>query len=127
MGAEPIGSGPTLSMNEEDLNTFIKECLQAFQTALLADTGYQAVMKFEGGQLKLLAGSAPFQAGADIQARFAAFSKALHEILKSFDTQMLDAELAIHRAIEIMKRAHEEALTAAQMMEVLNKVMAGGK
>lgn len=118
----------TLSVNHDDLEYFANVQLNNFLRELAADPGYKAMLAFggvEAGEFTaLLTGHAgTFPAAGNVKANFGALAKGLAADLKKAGLQMTDAQLEILKTLEIMDAAHEEAMTAAEMMQILNKVV----
>ncbi|MBP0452902.1 hypothetical protein J5Y04_25645 [Kitasatospora sp. RG8] len=119
----------TLSVNHDDLEYFANVQLKNFLDQLASDPGYKAMLSFGGiepGEYTQLytgfAGSFPL--AGSVKAKFAALAKGLASDLKEAGLQMTDAQLEILKAMQIMDSAHEEAITTAEMLQILNKVIA---
>ncbi|MFD7450589.1 hypothetical protein [Kitasatospora sp. NPDC059827] len=121
----------TLSVNHDDLKYFADTELGAFLKDLAADPGYRAMLSFagEGGgdysTLQLGHGSeAALSIATKIQSDFKALAGGISTDLKTMGTQMTEGQLRIRLALTLMETAHEEAMTAADMMAILTKVSA---
>lgn len=132
MGDGTTGGG-TLSVSSEDLKYFADTTLVNFIKAIQGDPNYKIIRGFGGAGLsaesnydKLLAGYTNFGLADSVQKEFGALCKALYGSLDTLVTQLATARVELKMALAVMERAHEESITAAEMMEVLTKVMATG-
>ncbi|WP_371521978.1 hypothetical protein [Kitasatospora sp. NBC_01300] len=118
----------TLSIDHDDLEYFAYTQLEGYKRELANDPGFVAIGGFGGhgtGQYTaLLTGHGAELPAADrVKANFAQLAKGLSEDLLLLGIQMSEAQLRIKATLGIMDTAHEEAMTAAEMMEILNEVV----
>ncbi|MFC8448888.1 hypothetical protein [Kitasatospora sp. NPDC057223] len=132
MGDGTNGGG-TLSVSSEDLKYFADTTLVNFIKELQGDPSYKVIRGFGGGGIssesnydKLLAGYTNFGLATTVQKEFGALCKALYGSIDTLVQQLGTARVELKIALAAMERAHEEAITAAEMMEILNKVMGAG-
>ncbi|MFB7911474.1 hypothetical protein ACFXPX_38340 [Kitasatospora sp. NPDC059146] len=119
----------TLSVKHDDLKYFADTELGAFLKDLAGNPGYRAMLSFagEGGgdysTLLLGHGSpAALSIATKIQTDFKTLAGGISTDLKTMGTQMTEGQLRIRLALTLMEAAHEEAMTAADMMAILGKV-----
>ncbi len=125
--------GGTLSVGSDDLKYFADVTLVNFIKDLQGDPSYKVIKGFGGGGLsggsnydKLLGGYTNFGLATSVQKEFGALCKALYGSLDTLVTQLGTARVELKLALAAMERAHEESMTAAEMMEILTRVMGTG-
>ncbi|MER7753277.1 hypothetical protein [Kitasatospora sp. NPDC097643] len=124
---EPVDLNHTLSVKHDDLEYFANTQLKNFLHELAADPGYTSVLAFAGegagDYTGLLTGhGTEFPLAENVKTNFKALATGLAGDLKTLGVQMTEAQLRIQLTLTIMDAAHEEAMTAAEMMQILNKV-----
>ncbi|MFI5643487.1 hypothetical protein [Kitasatospora sp. NPDC051705] len=123
----------TLSVDHDDLVNFADTVLPAYVRKLEGDPGFTAMLGFsgKGGEsgtnhfTELLAGN--FENGTHLHDLFAnSLAGPVVEDFKKFHAQLEKSRLDIKDFLRQMDDAHEHALTAAQMMQILQDVIGAG-
>ncbi|MER6396558.1 hypothetical protein ABT263_10900 [Kitasatospora sp. NPDC001603] len=121
--------GHTLSVQSDDLKYFADTQLGNYLKVLKDDPGFKTMLSFGGdggGEFaSLLVGHGSDQVmpvAGKIRTDFKNLATGVATDLKTLGVQMTEAQLRIRLALTLMDAAHEEAMTAAEMMEVLTKV-----
>ncbi|MEU8926145.1 hypothetical protein AB0D10_35320 [Kitasatospora sp. NPDC048545] len=115
----------TLSVNKDDLQYFANTEIGALLDDLNKNSGYNVMQRYAGmlddtGN-SLLVGNRLFFADS-VVLDFKNLATGLATDLGTLKAQMRQAQVKIQLTLTIMDEAHEEAMTAAEMMEVLTKV-----
>ncbi|MFD8783543.1 hypothetical protein [Kitasatospora sp. NPDC059599] len=115
----------TLSVHKEDLQYFANTEIGALLDDLNKNSGYNVMQRYAGmlddtGN-SLLVGNRLFFADS-VVLDFKNLATGLATDLGTLKAQMRQAQVKIQLTLTIMDEAHEEAMTAAEMMEVLTKV-----
>ncbi|MDH6707804.1 hypothetical protein P3T27_004541 [Kitasatospora sp. MAA19] len=124
--------GHTLSVNHDDLEYFANTILPSYLSQLETDPGYSAMLGFSGQgtaakdhhYVALLAGN--FDGGTNLQKGFAHLAGSVVGDFKIFHNQMEKARLDVLDFLKTMDTAHDEALTAAEVMQILQDVIGAG-
>jgi hypothetical protein len=75
-----------------------------------------------GEYSKLMAGGGPLTAAGELQSRFQQLCQSLQSEFNALKSQMKTMSADLQQAQTLLDNAETDALTAAQMMEVLNSV-----
>ncbi|MFE6054952.1 hypothetical protein ACFQ6N_29735 [Kitasatospora sp. NPDC056446] len=117
--------GHTLSVNKDDLQYFADKEIGGLLDSLNKNPGYEVMQRYagilDGTGNSLLVGSKLFLADS-IVIDFKELATGLATDLGTLKAQMRQAQIKIQLTLTIMEQAHEDAMTAAEMMEVLTKV-----
>ncbi|MEV7601197.1 hypothetical protein AB0O91_27915 [Kitasatospora sp. NPDC089797] len=115
----------TLSVNKDDLTYFADQEITGFIADMTGNPGYQAMQRYSGATGgsgdTLLVGNQYFAADS-IVLEFKRWATGVATDLSTLNAQMSTARIKLKLALDIMETAHEEAMTAAEMMAVLTKV-----
>ncbi|MEV8325815.1 hypothetical protein ACFVHI_24400 [Kitasatospora sp. NPDC127121] len=122
----------TLSVNHDDLEYFANSILPSYLSQLETDPGYSAMLGFSGQgtvttkhhYVSLLAGN--FESGTNLAKGFTHLASTVVGDFKTFHNQMEKGRLDVLSFLNLMDTAHDEALTAAQVMQILQDVIAVG-
>ncbi|MFJ4191048.1 hypothetical protein [Kitasatospora sp. NPDC089509] len=123
----------TLSVNHDDLKDFAYKVLAACLTRLETDPGFKAMMAFAGKSgvgkdalfTELLTGQ--FESGIHLHDLFASnLAGSVLQDFTKFHQQLAKAQDDIWSFLQQMDAAHEDALTAAEMMQILQDVIGAG-
>jgi hypothetical protein len=129
------GGGDTLKITDQYLKDFANTQIKSFLDSARSDPSLKAVENFggplsdgsgEGGQgvySKLLGGS--LDSAKTLQAQFQSLCSTLDGMVKQLESQMGQAQLDLQVVDSTLNNAEDEALTTAQMMQVLNDVLNG--
>ncbi|MFB7614107.1 hypothetical protein [Kitasatospora sp. NPDC056181] len=129
--------GGTISFDHDGLDKFANTDLKNFLDEFEKSEAYKAVVQFssQGGSgtgaagtpyTKLLPGYQTFPSALSLQNGFTGLCTTLAADLDTLGKQVLAAQRELRRTIRLMDTAHEEAMTAAEMLEVLNTVISAG-
>ncbi|MGW3635123.1 hypothetical protein ACWD7F_34140 [Streptomyces sp. NPDC005122] len=135
-------SGGELKVTDQYLRDFANVKIQAFLDSLRSEntpaingisrfaagtgTGVGGVTGVHGDYTKLLGGNGKVLPTAqDLQDQFKAFCVSLDKLMSSLGGQMSKAQLDLQGVQSTLHNAEDEALTAAQMMQILNDVVGG--
>ncbi|MFD9594191.1 hypothetical protein ACFWA9_15715 [Kitasatospora sp. NPDC059973] len=115
----------TLSVNKDDLQYFANTEIGGLLDDLNQNPGYNVMQRYAGmldsAGNSLLVGNKLFFADSIVRD-FKNLATGLATDLGTLKAQMRQAQVKIQLTLTIMEEAHEEAMTAAEMMEVLTKV-----
>ncbi|MGH3373114.1 MAG: hypothetical protein ACRDP6_00095 [Actinoallomurus sp.] len=130
-------SGDTLKVTDDYLKGVALNQIKGFIEALRANTAVAAVNGFadagDGGGLgsvggeytKLLPGAGTLTSAKELQARFKALCVSLQTELNALDKTMTGISVDLQAAQMKLQNGADEALSAAQMMQVLDDVYGG--
>ncbi|MER7765707.1 hypothetical protein [Kitasatospora sp. NPDC096140] len=122
---EPPNYEHTLSVDKDDLQYFANTEIGGLLDDLNQNPGYNVMQRYAGmlndtGN-SLLVGNKYFFADS-VVLDFKNLATGLATDLGTLKAQMRQAQIKIQLTLTIMDEAHEKAMTAAEMMEVLTKV-----
>ncbi|MGW6913472.1 hypothetical protein ACWGB8_06575 [Kitasatospora sp. NPDC054939] len=112
-----------LEISDADLKSFANVEIAAFLETF-GDTSVQTVRQFAGeGGKSLLPGSGALGADALLKKQFGTMCTTLDGLLTTFQKQMTKAQADLRAVDSIFQEAHDDALTAAEMMQILQGLM----
>lgn len=112
-----------LEISDEDLKNFANVEIAGFLESY-NDASVQLVRQYAGeGGRSLLPGSGALGADAQLKKQFGAMCTTLDGLLTTFQKQMTKAQADLWAVDSIFQDAHDEALTAAEMMQILQGLM----
>jgi hypothetical protein len=127
------GSGGTLKVDDKYLEDFANNEIKSFLEALGGDPVVLAVERFAlaggngidgaGDFTQLLAGGGPLTQATDLQAKFKLLCQQVQTCLTTLQTQTNQLAVDLKTAADLLHNAEDEALTEAQMMQVLGDVL----
>lgn len=128
--------GGTLKIDDQYLEDFAGTQIKQFLASMDSDPSISAVEQFGNGSgsgtgavagdySKLLAGGGTMNSATNLQANFKALCLSLSTMVKSLGSQLSKAQLELKTVQLTLQNAEDDALTAAQMMTVLNDVLSG--
>lgn len=130
--------GDTLKVTDEYLKGVALDQINKFIRDLRANLAIAAVNGFAdagdkgglggmpGEYTKLLPGGGTLTSAAALQSRFKSLCVSLQTELKTLDTRMTNISVDLQTAQLKLQNGEDEALSAAQMMQVLDNVVGSG-
>ncbi|GLY73790.1 hypothetical protein [Actinoallomurus iriomotensis] len=130
--------GDTLKVTDEYLKGVALDKLNGFIRDLRANPAIAAVSGFAnagdgsglgavpGEYTKLLPGGGPLTWAKELQSRFQSLCVSLQTELNALDTTMTNISVDLQTAQLKLQNGEDEALSAAQMVQVLDNVFGGG-